>query len=136
MRNLLRCMGCLFLGLFLLGAAPPRQPATYQPPIGIPAPSFGIEEIAPASPAAWPATAAPGYYYIDNRHPNATDTDNPYGYPNRPRQSVPMWKFMAAIITMRISASILIAHAPNPVGCAARQGICPKSPAPLFLPSI
>ncbi|MEZ4726070.1 MAG: Ig-like domain-containing protein [Caldilineaceae bacterium] len=89
MRNLLRCTGCLFLGLLLLGAAPPRQPTTYQPPIGIPAPSFGIEEIAPAAPAAWPGAAALGYYYIDNSHPNATDTNNEYGYPNRPRQSIP-----------------------------------------------
>ncbi|MCE7983553.1 MAG: hypothetical protein DYG89_20460 [Caldilinea sp. CFX5] len=92
MRNLWRWGGCLCLSLLFVGSAgasPPAQPATYQPPIGIPAPTFGIVEVAPAAPAAWPATVAPGYYYIDNSHPNATDTNNDYGYPNRPRQSIP-----------------------------------------------
>lgn len=89
MNSLFRCTGCLFLGLLLLGAAPTMQPVTYQPPIGIPAPTFGVVEVAPPPPAAWPGAEVPDYYYIDNSHPNATDTDNSYGYPNRPRQSIP-----------------------------------------------
>jgi hypothetical protein len=30
-----------------------------------------------------------GYYYIDNTHPSSTDTGNTYGYPNKPRKSIP-----------------------------------------------
>ncbi len=36
----------------------------YQPPIGIPAPSFGIEEVAPQQPAAWPSAEVAGYYIL------------------------------------------------------------------------
>jgi hypothetical protein len=58
-------------------------------PVGIPAPSFGLDEIAPAAPSAWPGSEASGYYYIDNTHPNATDSSNQYGYPDKPRASIP-----------------------------------------------
>lgn len=65
------------------------QLSSYQPPIGIPAPSFGIDESAPPQPDAWPGAQVAGYYYIDNTHPNATDSDNQYGYPNKPRETIP-----------------------------------------------
>lgn len=57
---------------------------TYTPPIGIPAPEFGIEETVENIYGA-------GYYthYIDNTHPNATDTDNPYGTADKPRMTIP-----------------------------------------------
>jgi hypothetical protein len=58
-------------------------------PVGIPAPSFGINEVAPNQPAAWPGGEAAGFYYIDNTHPDATDSSNAYGYPDRPRVSIP-----------------------------------------------
>jgi len=67
----------------------------YNPPIGIPAPSFGIDEQAPASPGQWPGAQATNYYYIDNTHVQATDTNNPNGYPDKPRMSFPAGPFAA-----------------------------------------
>jgi len=62
---------------------------TWQPPIGIPAPEFGILETyrmyddpANRNPdLTYHQNSEGGYYthYIDNTHPNATNTDNPYG---------------------------------------------------------
>lgn len=63
--------------------------AAYQPPLGIPAPPFGINEVAPPPPSQWPVSEVQGYYYVDNTHPAATDASNPYGYPNKPRLSIP-----------------------------------------------
>ena len=74
---------------FILGSSISCFAEVYIPPIGIPAPPFGINEIAPTQPNSWPAIAANGYYYIDNTAPNATDTSNTYGYPNKPRISIP-----------------------------------------------
>jgi hypothetical protein len=68
----------------------------YSPPIGIPNPStvFGweIDRATPSWPANWTAptpSEAPGFYYIDNTHPNRTDSSNPYGYPGKPRATIP-----------------------------------------------
>lgn len=61
----------------------------YDPPLGIPAPSFGIDETAPPQPGAWPGSEVPGYYYLDNTHPSSTDFSNTYGYPNKPRKTIP-----------------------------------------------
>jgi hypothetical protein len=63
--------------------------ATWVPPLGIPEPQFGINEQAPSRPAAWPGAASVDSYYIDNTHPSATDTANAYGYPNKPRMTIP-----------------------------------------------
>jgi len=68
----------------------------YTPPIGIPAPDFGIDETAPAHPANWPATEAVGYYYIDSDHTAATDENNDYGFPDKPRISIPYNTTLAA----------------------------------------
>lgn len=72
---------------------PAQDFIVWKAPIGMPAPTFGIAEITPAWPAVWPNTPAPGNYYIDNTHTNATDEGNPYGTPNRPRATFPsmMW---------------------------------------------
>lgn len=61
---------------------------TWLPPIGIPAPSFGIAEVAPAEPNPWTA-AVTGFYYVCPTCSGATDASNTNGYPGRPRQSVP-----------------------------------------------
>jgi len=68
----------------------------YNPPIGIPAPSFGIDEQAPPWPSGWPSTRVNNYYYVDNTSVNATDTNNPNGYPDKPRMSFPVGPFGAA----------------------------------------
>ncbi len=62
--------------------------AQWTPPIGIPAPSFGITQVAPKSPSPWTA-ATPGFYYVDASQSSATDTSNPYGTPAKPRKTIP-----------------------------------------------
>jgi hypothetical protein len=60
--------------------------AAWQPPIGIPAPPFGIHEVAPPRPNPWTAPV-PGYYYVDEA--SGTDANNGYGTPARPRKTIP-----------------------------------------------
>jgi len=72
---------------------------TWQPPIGIPKPEFGIEESyrmydnpANRNPnLTYTQNSEGGYYthYVDNTDPNATDTGNPYGTAEKPRKSIP-----------------------------------------------
>lgn len=65
----------------------------YNYPAGIPDPGMWgtthpIDSAAPDTAVkcpGWPSTQTVGCYYVDNTHPNATDTNNPYGYPNKPR---------------------------------------------------
>jgi len=65
----------------------------YTPPIGIPDPSWGtihpIDTVAPSHPAGWPKNEVDNYYYIDNTHPNATNSQNRNGYPDKPRLTFP-----------------------------------------------
>jgi hypothetical protein len=73
--------------------ATPRVPttspfATWAPPEGIPPPSFGIRESAPAPPEPWTNPAA-GFFYVDATAQRATDDGNPYGTPSRPRMTIP-----------------------------------------------
>jgi len=71
----------------------------YDPPIGIPAPTFGIDESHTmysddtydfgAGATAYPdAGNGPYTHYVDNTHPNATNTDNLFGSPDRPRRDI------------------------------------------------
>jgi hypothetical protein len=62
--------------------------AQWQAPIGIPQPSFGIAQVAPAAPSPW-TTAVTGFYYVDATKAAATDTTNPYGTPAKPRKTIP-----------------------------------------------
>ncbi len=68
-----------------LAAAPAR--AQWQLPIGIPSPAFGIAQTAPAPPNPW-TTATPGFYYVEAKA-GATNTNNPYGTPAKPRLTIP-----------------------------------------------
>jgi len=74
--------------------------SAWLPAIGIPFPEFGIFEThrsyADATydfgdgPTAYPdAGDGPYTHYIDNTHPGATDCDNPFGTPDRPRLTTP-----------------------------------------------
>lgn len=56
--------------------------------IGIPDPGFGITNQPAAVPSPWNGTVS-GFYYIDNTHIASTDTNNPNGFPNQPRRSIP-----------------------------------------------
>lgn len=60
----------------------------WQPPIGIPMPPFGINEVAPPVPNPWTGPVA-GFYYVDQTHPASTDSGNPYGWPAKPRYLIP-----------------------------------------------
>jgi len=64
------------------------QAQTWTPPLGIPAPPFGIVEKAPASPSPWTVPTT-GFYYVDGSSPASTDTSNPLGTPAKPRASIP-----------------------------------------------
>ena len=79
------------IGLFMIlrSAATP-----WVPPIGIPDPRWSdtlhpITTLKPNPPLKWPTESVVGYYYIDSGHPTATDTSNIYGYPDRPRRTIP-----------------------------------------------
>ncbi len=71
----------------VLGSAIAAE-AQWMPPIGIPAPAFGITQVAPRSPSPW-TTATPGFYYVEAASANATDNVNPYGTPAKPRATIP-----------------------------------------------
>lgn len=73
----------------------------WEPPVGIPAPPFGIHDThlmyAEATydfgsgPEPYPdAGNGPYTHYVDNAHPDATDTDNPYGTAALPRLTLPI----------------------------------------------
>ncbi len=62
----------------------------YVPPIGIPAPEFGIDEKLTdyyTRPNPWDQEVA-GWYYIDQYHVNASNS-NTYGTPDNPRSTIP-----------------------------------------------
>ncbi len=71
----------------------------WKPPIGIPKPSFGIEETYrmyddPANrnlDLNYSQNAEGGFYthYVDNTHADATDEGNPYGTASKPRATIP-----------------------------------------------
>jgi hypothetical protein len=79
----------LTLFIILFGFEANLFAQNYLPPAGIPAPSFGIEEQAPPWPSSWPSAEVVNYYYIDSTHINATNSNNPYGYPDKPRATIP-----------------------------------------------
>jgi len=87
----------VIMALIVLAAV--SQAATWQPPIGIPAPDFGMSETyrmydGPSNrnpDLTYSQNAEGGYYthYIDNADPNATDSNNPYGTEEKPRTTIP-----------------------------------------------
>ena len=93
----------------LLGAS--AAFAQWQPPIGIPHPSFGINENAKTVPNPW-TVATPGFYYIEPSNPVATDSSNPYGTPALPRDTIP--KNLPAGAVVQIKGTYDTAHtSPN-----------------------
>jgi hypothetical protein len=92
----------------------------YVPPIGIPAPSFGIDDTPPADPGAWPGAEAAGFYYIDPTHGSATDA-NTYGYPNVPRLTIPNSSAIAAGSKVVVAAGYSITSDRNWI-CNGTEG--------------
>jgi hypothetical protein len=73
----------------------------WTPPIGIPRPSFGIDESHTmfvgqsydygGTPGPYKdAGNGPYTHYVDVAHPAATDTGNPFGTPTLPRRTIPL----------------------------------------------
>lgn len=62
-------------------------------PIFLPIVEWGNVEPAhdniPTRPNAWPSMEFENAYYIDNTNSLATDTNNPFGYPDLPRMTIP-----------------------------------------------
>ncbi len=81
---------------------------TWEPPLGVPTPPFGIFETyrlyddpSKQNPAlTYNASSDGGFYthYIDNTDPNATDTANPCGTKAKPRRTVPQTELPAGSI--------------------------------------
>ncbi|MFW6155217.1 MAG: Ig-like domain-containing protein [Planctomycetota bacterium] len=76
---------------------------TWQPPLGVPSPEFGVDQSHwmytdpqytydyGAGPEPYRVGAKGPYtHYVDNTHPDATDTDNALGTPDRPRLTLPL----------------------------------------------
>lgn len=85
--------------LFLIVCLPFKL-AAYEPPTGIPDPAWGgfhpIDAVAPAHPPGWPSTEVSNFYYIDNQHAASTDSGNVFGYPEKPRKTIPEGDVYAA----------------------------------------
>lgn len=95
-------LNCIFMALGGLGCTWALGAAQWVPPVGIPAPSFGITNSHwmytngafrfnyGSGPVVYRTNQyGPYTHYIDNTHPAATDTANPNGTPTKPRHSVP-----------------------------------------------
>jgi hypothetical protein len=80
--------GIIAIATLILSAGVWPAHAQWAPPIGIPAPSFGMNQTARAVPSPWTAATA-GFYYVDATHSASTDTSNPYGTPAKPRKTIP-----------------------------------------------
>ena len=85
MRSFVRTLA-LLTGVLL--AARPAAAQSWTPPIGIPSPTFGINEVAPAEPSPW-NTAIAGFYFVCSTCSAATDSGNPNGHPGLPRTTIP-----------------------------------------------
>ncbi|MBW7992571.1 MAG: hypothetical protein FVQ84_21500 [Planctomycetes bacterium] len=87
--------------------------SAWQPPIGIPAPSFGIDDAVDMyigqqytftdgrGTINYPISSVSGKpytHYIDNTHPNATDSGNLYGTASVPRLTLPTVPWLAGSV--------------------------------------
>jgi hypothetical protein len=90
----------LFILLIILAVPSFGICQAYTPPIGIPAPDFGIEvshlmyadslfDFGSGPEAYKDAGSGPYTHYIDKTHPSATNTDNTFGTPDKPRLTIP-----------------------------------------------
>jgi hypothetical protein len=108
----------------------------YTPPVGIPAPPFGIDQSVSmyssatfdfgSGPVPYPnAGNGPYTHYVDNKASGATDTNNPYGTPSKPRLTVP---------TSAPAGSVIEIHG-GPYGefMPANAGFVGTSTKPIFV---
>jgi hypothetical protein len=98
----MRRLTSLAIAIIALATASPSAVAgpEWQPPVGIPRPSFGISEVAPSAPEDWSGQVE-NFYYVEESNPYADDTDNPYGWPGRPRRTIPVPLPAGAVVELR-----------------------------------
>lgn len=101
--------------LGLVGGA--SSQTAWRPPIGIPMPPFGINEVSPALPSPW-TTEVSGFYYVSDGGSDA----RAYGTPGAPRASIPLMLNAGSVVVL--AGSYSYAHADSravrAVGTAAR----------------
>jgi hypothetical protein len=119
---------------------PPQTgfPSPWQPPIGIPTPTFGIDQSHTlyedqtfdygSGPAPYnDAGNGPYTHYVDNTSPAATDTSNPFGTAEKPRKTIP---------TRPVAGSVIEVHG-GPYGPAEIILVAQGTPEkPIFLRGI
>jgi len=112
-------------------------PSAWPAPIGIPAPSFGVAEEAPAPPDPWSATSTTSrgftFYYVCPSCAGATDSSNANGYPAQPRDSVPSAVNGPAVVVLdgTFGAEVSFAANGSPSGPVFVTSRDPASPARL-----
>ncbi|MBN1805944.1 MAG: putative Ig domain-containing protein [Sedimentisphaerales bacterium] len=99
--------------------------SAWQTPIGIPAPSFGINETVDMYTGQqytftdgrgtidYPISSVSGKpytHYVDNTHPDATDTNNPYGTESKPRLTLPTGKIRGYTYITLEEGSVVEVH--------------------------
>jgi hypothetical protein len=88
----LRTIGFILFAAALWPATATAQRPTsrYTASVGVPTPRFGIEQ-----------RAGRPTYVVNNTHPRATDSDNPQGSPDQPRQTIPTRLAAGAVVEVR-----------------------------------
>lgn len=87
--------------------------------LGVPDPGFGITDVAPDSATLctnWPTAATTGCYYIDPGGAGATNSSNTFGYPNKPRTSVPDPIPAGSLIEVHTTNGVIYSTAHNSGG--------------------
>ncbi len=112
------------------GTTPP--PTTeWVPPIGIPAPSFGIAETHKMyegktynySTGTGPykdAGFGPYTHYVDNTKTGATDSGNPYGTPEKPRMTIPSTLAAGSVVEVHGGPYPNAVNLTNAIGTASQ----------------
>jgi hypothetical protein len=90
----------------LLTTSAPRAQSGWVSPVGIPAPPFGLTEVAPAAPNPW-TTPQAGFYHVNATHALATDTNNPYGSAAVPRRTIPTYLPAGSVVELHGTYSVL-----------------------------
>jgi len=89
---------------------------TWEPPIGIPAPGFGILELhtmylgqtydfGSGAEAYKDAGNGPYTHYVDSSDASSTDDGNPYGTPDKPRRTIPDGLTPGSVVEIHNSAA-------------------------------
>lgn len=101
---------------------PPTTPTPWTAPYGIPEPSFGVREIAPAVPSPW-TTEVAGFYCVD--YASGSDARS-RGTPAAPRKTIPAFLPAGSVVEVRGNYD----HAPTGYSTISGSG---TREAPIFI---